>query len=65
MLVVRPIVWNLVLKTIERCGPKFHAVQILTQPLERFDQISNDGICWRFRHYDAPNPTRRFLFFLG
>jgi len=53
MLVTWAVFRNQMLKTVECCGPKFHAIQIAAQTLERFDQVSHDNICCRFRHCDA------------
>jgi hypothetical protein len=46
VLVVSAIAGNRMLETVERRGPKFHPIQIPAQPLELFDQISNNGIRW-------------------
>src|SRR5271166_1218298 len=53
MLVAWVVVRNRMLKTVKCRGPKFHAIQIPAQALERFDQVSHDRICCRFRHCDA------------
>jgi hypothetical protein len=63
MLVVWLVIRDRMLKTVECCGPKFHAIQIAAQALQRFDQVSHDHICCRFRHYDVSvwYPTLRLL----
>src|SRR5271166_3493239 len=63
MLVAWVVVRNKMVKTVECRGPKFHAIQIAAQALERFDQVSHDRICCRFRHCDASvsYPTLRLL----
>src|SRR5262249_4340007 len=53
MLIARVVIRNRTLKTLECRGPKFHAIQIAAQALKRFDQVSHDHICCRFRHCDA------------
>jgi len=53
MLVTWPVFRNRTLKALEGRGPKFHAIQIAPQALQRFDQVSHDCICCRFRHRDA------------
>jgi hypothetical protein len=52
MLVAGLIAWNGMLKPVECSGPKFHTIQIVAQTLERFDQVSHNRICRRFRHCD-------------
>jgi len=53
MLVAWVVIRNPPLKTVECRGPKFHAIQIAAQALERFDQVSHNRIFCRFRHCDA------------
>ena len=38
------------LERAECCGPEFHAIQILAQPFERFDQVPNNHVFCLFRH---------------
>jgi hypothetical protein len=63
MLVAWVVIRDRTLETVERRRPKFHAIQIVAQALQRFDQVSHDRICSRFRHCDAsvPYPTLRLL----
>src|SRR5215471_12073362 len=53
MLVTWAVIRNRTLKSLKCRGPKFHAIQIAAQTLKRFDQVSHDSICSRFRHCDA------------
>jgi hypothetical protein len=53
MLVAWVVIRDRTLKTVERRSPKFHAIQIAAQALQRFDQVSYDRICCRFRHCEA------------
>src|SRR5580700_183495 len=48
------IIGNRPLKTVQRRGPKFHAIQILVQSLNRFGEIANDLVFRRFRHGIGP-----------
>ena len=63
MLIPGTVIRDLMLKTIECRGPKFHAIQIAAQALERFDQFctiasaAGSGIAMPFVLY----PTLRLL----
>ena len=46
----RLIIGNRTLKTVERLGPKFHAIQILVQALDGLGEVANDLVFRRFRH---------------
>jgi hypothetical protein len=48
MLIRGLVIRDLMLKAIKCRGPKFHAIQVAAQALERFDQVSHDRICCRF-----------------
>jgi hypothetical protein len=50
VLVARLEIGNRTLETVEDGHPKFHAIQIGPQSLERLDQISHDRIGRLFRH---------------
>jgi len=50
MPITGPIFGNGIMEAAERSRPEFHAVQIGTQVLERFDQVPNNQIFRRFRH---------------
>jgi hypothetical protein len=50
----RLIIGNRMLKTVQRGGPKFHALQILVQALYGLGEIANDLIFRRFRHDTGP-----------
>ena len=54
MLFARLVIGHRMLKAAQRRSPKFHAIQILVQALEGFDQIANDHIFGRFRHRGGP-----------
>ena len=63
MLIAWVVLRNRMLKTVECRGPKFHAIQIAAQTLQRFDQVAHDHICCRFRHCDVlvSYPTLRLF----
>lgn len=62
MLVAGPVVGNRVLERAKRGGPKFHAIQVLTQPFEGLDQVPHNQIFCLFRHYYSPlSPIGHFL----
>ena len=42
MLFAGRVFGNRTLKTVQRRGPKFHAIQIFVQALKRLDEIAND-----------------------
>jgi hypothetical protein len=50
--VARLVVGRGLLKTVPSGRPKFHAIQILAQLFQRFDQIVNDPFFGRFRHHN-------------
>ena len=54
MLVTGPVVGDRMLERAEGGSPKFHAIQILAQPLEGFDQVPHNQIFCRFRHCYSP-----------
>jgi hypothetical protein len=51
MLVARLEIRNRTLESVEDRCPKFHAVQVCSQSLERLDQISYNRIGRLFRHF--------------
>lgn len=63
MLVGRLVIRDRTLKTFECLCPKFHAIQVAAQTLKRFNQVTHDRICCRFRHCDVSvlYPTLRLL----
>lgn len=62
MLVAGAVVRNGVLERAEGGRPQFHAIQILAQPLEGFDQVPHNQIFCLFRHYYSPlSPIGHFL----
>jgi hypothetical protein len=52
MLVAGVITRNGMLKPVKGLRPKFHSIQIVAQAFKRFDQVSHDRVCYRFRHCD-------------
>src|ERR1700733_3296273 len=50
VLITRLIVGDRMLERAERGGPEVHAIQILAQPLEGFDQVTDNLVFCRFRH---------------
>jgi hypothetical protein len=54
VLIAGPVVGDGMLERAESGGPEFHAIQILPQPLEGFDQVPHYQIFCRFRHCYSP-----------
>ena len=50
MLIAGPIFGDRMLKTAQRFGPQFHAIQVPTQARKRFDQITDNHVFRGFRH---------------
>jgi hypothetical protein len=55
----RLIIRNRTLKTVQRLSPKFHAIQILVQALDRLGEVANDLVFRRFRHVIGLTRNRR------
>jgi len=55
----RLIIRNRTLKTVQRFGPKFHAIQILVQALDGLGEVANDLVFRRFRHVIGLTRNRR------